>query len=540
MATLFLLILARKLFPVATSVLQFLLFTISELSYFRSTSFEKSFKPTATCSFTKLSNQDSFLEMKDSEILEFAAVVKKRELGETLDKLLKPILDSIKKTLPVKESLESSAGGDKLTNANKKAGATDKYPKTSSSNNPSYCLKVKATEASDKEILEESANDPLSLVIDLDNRATEVKENTSVFNSDDKLEEKLEKPLKTTLDSIKKPLDGKEPLESSACRDVLSSANKQAEPSETTLDSVQGDESPLVAPGTEIKATSSPSSVSEYQEGYIVGQWDKSGIGYRRFEGTSRNSCEGFGSWEKHTRGIGGHLLRQWGFQQERGLGKMLQGMTKPVEFSIQKGIYLEPPRKEDTRVLSICFSEATLGAAIFSTATGKLELLKDVPEGPPEMLTSLVSQTDPHVILVSAMQGQTSVEFLENLCGTADSGSRSVSLVRRPGMDFGLNSCVMRVKLIAMPGKEVPCEKEQLAKLSAYVDFTCKRMIRAAGALLKYFDEQGARIGKNCPMVLSITHLLIDTISPGQKIIKFFVSRKCTGYLTGTISKLI
>ena len=106
--------------------------------------------------------------------------------------------------------------------------------------------------------------------------------------------------------------------------------------------------------------------------------------------------------------------------------------------------------------------------------------------------------------------------------------------------MDFGLNSCVKRVKLIAMPGEEVSCEKEQLAKLSAYVDFTCKRMIRAAGALLKYFDEQGARIGKNCPMVLSITHLLIDTIGPGQKIIKFFVSRKCTGYLTGTISKLI
>ena len=43
---------------------------------------------------------------------------------------------------------------------------------------------------------EESADDSLSLVIDLDNKAPVVKEKTSVFDFDDELEEKLEKPLK--------------------------------------------------------------------------------------------------------------------------------------------------------------------------------------------------------------------------------------------------------------------------------------------------------------------------------------------------------
>ena len=66
--------------------------------------------------------------------------------------------------------------------------------------------------------------------------------------------------------------------ESSAGRNTLSSVNKQAETTDTTLDRVESDESPktsspsyaLFASGTEIEATSSPSPVSEYEEGSLV------------------------------------------------------------------------------------------------------------------------------------------------------------------------------------------------------------------------------------------------------------------------------
>ena len=89
------------------------------------------------------------------------------------------------------------------------------------------------------------------------------------------------KPLKPTLDSIKKPLADQEPLESSAGGNTISSVNKQAESKETTSNKVKSDESPkkgsprspsyaLFASGTEIEATSSPSPVSDYEEGSLV------------------------------------------------------------------------------------------------------------------------------------------------------------------------------------------------------------------------------------------------------------------------------
>merc|ERR1712106_176078 len=91
---------------------------------------------------------------------------------------------------------------------------------------------------------EESADDSMSLVIDLDNKAPVVKEKTSVFDFDDDLEEKFEKPMKPTLDSIKKPLAAKEPFKSSVAVDILSSANKLAEPTETTPEPTQSAASP--------------------------------------------------------------------------------------------------------------------------------------------------------------------------------------------------------------------------------------------------------------------------------------------------------
>ena len=42
--------------------------------------------------------------------------------------------------------------------------------------------------------------------------------------------------------------------------------------------------------------------------------------------------------WEKHSNGIAGKLLKKMGFQPGKGLGKNLQGMTKPIEAACRKG----------------------------------------------------------------------------------------------------------------------------------------------------------------------------------------------------------
>ena len=187
---------------------------------------------------------------------------------------------------------------------------------------------------------------------------------------------------------------------------------------------------------------------------------------------------------------------------------------------------------QEEERILSICYAGGNLGAALFNTYTCKLELLRDIPDLSPsyEMLTSLVYQVEPDIILVSARQDQTLLECLKCLCGnpdsetsssgteesrSADDGSgRCISLVMRPGMEFGLSSCTRRVRRMEVPGNPATCEQEQLVKLSAFVDFSCNSLVRAAGALLKYLDKNyRTGLDQETPMVLFINSLVLDKI---------------------------
>jgi tuftelin-interacting protein 11 len=43
-----------------------------------------------------------------------------------------------------------------------------------------------------------------------------------------------------------------------------------------------------------------------------------------------------FGQFEQHTRGIGGRLLQQMGYEVGRGLGRSKQGPVDPLEASMR------------------------------------------------------------------------------------------------------------------------------------------------------------------------------------------------------------
>ncbi|XP_055379295.1 septin-interacting protein 1 [Condylostylus longicornis] len=52
----------------------------------------------------------------------------------------------------------------------------------------------------------------------------------------------------------------------------------------------------------------------------------------------AQSSTGSLASWEKHTKGIGAKLLLQMGYEPGKGLGKDLQGISRPVEAHVRKG----------------------------------------------------------------------------------------------------------------------------------------------------------------------------------------------------------
>lgn len=81
------------------------------------------------------------------------------------------------------------------------------------------------------------------------------------------------------------------------------------------------------------KSSSQPSYTSSKRQD-IAGMRKGGG----RSSGGSSLLGSGLGDWEKYTSGIGSKLLKKMGFEEGKGLGKNLQGISTPVEANKRKG----------------------------------------------------------------------------------------------------------------------------------------------------------------------------------------------------------
>ena len=162
----------------------------------------------------------------------------------------------------------------------------------------------------------------------------------------------------------------------------------------------------------------------------------------------------------------------------------------------------------EEERVLSIHLYGGRLGAGVYSTETFRLDLMNDLPDKGPDfsLVRTLIQQVEPHYLLVSAQQDPALLSLLRSLAassnleanfttdtavpGDKDDALAMLSLIVRPPKEFGAAMARRRLMALQVPGyNNVGPEREQMMRLSTFIDFASASMICAAGALLKYLD---------------------------------------------------
>ena len=192
-----------------------------------------------------------------------------------------------------------------------------------------------------------------------------------------------------------------------------------------------------------------------------------------------------------------------------------------------QEGVIANPSET----LLSLFHSTTGLGAAVYYTESAKLKLLRDLPDNCEEfeMLTMLLYETNPDKVLMSARQDQDTVKFVKDMLKdqgafhdnnqscVSESGSAVTILpaqvVFKPSREFSFKVGERRLRSISIPGREPESESERDILLSAFIDFNCANMVRAAGALMNYVDKNYRIVGDEEPDVLFLGPLNLKPI---------------------------
>ncbi|XP_055359031.1 mutS protein homolog 5 isoform X2 [Betta splendens] len=158
-------------------------------------------------------------------------------------------------------------------------------------------------------------------------------------------------------------------------------------------------------------------------------------------------------------------------------------------------GVY-EDGEEEDslpTVLLSVVVQRGHLGLCFYDSTDSSVNYMRDTPDsGELHLLTKVIQEVSPHVIVTSAKQERCMVHFLQQLGSNSD---YKPEVVTYPYVDFGLEVGKQRLLSAHLPAlPDSISERDKMSYLSSCISFDSLLMLRALGALLKCLDRR--RVG--------------------------------------------
>ncbi|KAF7669713.1 hypothetical protein LDENG_00147140 [Lucifuga dentata] len=143
--------------------------------------------------------------------------------------------------------------------------------------------------------------------------------------------------------------------------------------------------------------------------------------------------------------------------------------------------------------LLSVLVQQGHLGLCFYDSKDCSLHYMADTPDDYKlHLLTRVIQEVSPHVIITSAKQERSMTCFLQQLGSNPD---YNPEIVTYPYVDFGLEVSKQRLLSSTLPFLPSSIsEREKMSYLSSCICFDSPLMLRAVGALLKCLDRR--RVG--------------------------------------------
>ncbi|XP_030014274.1 mutS protein homolog 5 [Sphaeramia orbicularis] len=164
------------------------------------------------------------------------------------------------------------------------------------------------------------------------------------------------------------------------------------------------------------------------------------------------------------------------------------------VHFS-PAGTDIDDEDEEDSPevLLSVTVQHGQVGLSFYESKDSSLNYMLDTPDNYElHLLTRVIQEVKPNVLIISAKQESSMTRFLQQLATNPD---YKPEVVTYPYVDFGLEVGKQRLLSAHLPFLPVSLsEREKMSYLSSCISFDSPLMLRAVGALLKCLDRR--RVG--------------------------------------------